>query len=472
MFHCGYCDLGTACIDELDIHILETHTDFQPSDCPPDKLSNQIFPVSTCSNLQSSQPDMQIFVNPGQGLRVGNKSDLNEDLIHSSHVIPSVDHFQMSGEYPYGCTAFKEYLNSSCETVGKLETLEESNKQVALSNTNATFAIEQVTDVCSIARDNECNKPNIFNKESELDLLKDATLPFKSAEEPEMTNLGLSQLRETMLEVTKETELSESSLFLPLDGGQNTLPKQINPDKPNKDGMEVEVDGKLVAETGKMPCSWCEHDTFNKQCFEGHTKEQHSYFESDEETPISTMEPGYLGCKEQDSNSQVDSMNYASRNAETIVRESELCRIERENPLSKSNSGDISITGGDKPSKNMRQKSVTHLTFRQKVRTTLKLNSQTVFYVKRLCLFHCVICRFHTLYRRCVLRHVRSMHHSHVRSPKLKGCVRFSNGLSTLKLGKKECTLKKLILNSGPLPLERKDSRVLKPDRSMLKQVQ
>ncbi|XP_048469838.1 uncharacterized protein LOC125486434 [Rhincodon typus] len=470
MFHCNYCDLGTACIDELDIHILETHTDFQSTDCPPDKLSNQIFPVSTCSDLQSNQPDMQISVNPGQGSRVGNKSDLNEDLIHSSHVILSVDHFQMSGEYPYGCKAFKEYMNPSCETVGKLGTLEDSNKQVAHSNTNGTFAIEQVTDVYSIACDNECNKPNIFNKESELDqcLLKDTTLPFKTAEEPEMTNLGHTQLHETTLGVTKETDLRESLLFLPLDGGWNMLPKQTNPDKPNKDGTEMEVDGKLVAETGKMSCLWCECDTFNKQCFEGHTKEQHSYFGSDEETPISTMELEYLGCKEQDFNSQVDSMNYASRNAETIVRESELCRTECENRLSKSNSDNISITGGRKPSKNMRQKSVTHPTFRQNVRRILKLkNSQTVFYVKRLCLFHCVICRFHTLYRRCVLRHVRRMHHNHIRSPKLKGCVRFSNGLSTLKLCKKDCTLKKLTLKRGPLPLERKCSRVLKPDRSV-----
>ncbi|GCC33648.1 hypothetical protein chiPu_0012118 [Chiloscyllium punctatum] len=466
MFRCGYCDLGTACIDELDIHILETHTDFPSSNCP-EKLSDQIFPVLTCSDLQSNQPDMQTSVNPGQDSKVRNRSDLSEDLIYNSHVIQSGDHFKNSDEHPYGYKAFKENMNPFCETVGKSRAPEDSNKQVALSNASATVAVEQVMDVCSIAHDDICDKPKIFNNQSELDhcLLMDTTTSFKSAEELEVKKLGHTKL-ETMLGVKKAIEPCDSFMFFPLDGAPNTLPKQINPDNQNKRGTEMEVNGKLVTEIGKTSSLWCEHYTFNEHYFEEHTKEQHSCIEHDKAASISTTEPEYLGCEEQDFTSQVDSMNYASQNGVTIVRKSELYRTECKNPVSPSNSDDI--TDGFKSFKDMRQKSVMRATFGQKVRRTLNLkNNQTVFYMKRLCLFHCIFCRFHTLYRRCVLRHVRSIHRNHIGSPKLKCYVRVSNGLNTLKCCEKDCTLKKLTLYSDPSSLERKGFRIPKPDTSI-----
>ncbi|XP_043576739.1 zinc finger protein 462-like isoform X2 [Chiloscyllium plagiosum] len=356
-------------------------------------------------------------------------------------------------------------MNPFCETVGKSRAPEDSNKQVAFSNTSATFAIEQVMDVCSIAHDDICDKPKIFNNQSELDhcLLKDTTSSFKSAEELEVKNLGHTKL-ETMLGVKKAIEPSESFMFFPLDGAPNILPKQIHPDKENKGGTEMEVSGKLVTETGKTSCLWCEHYTFNERYFEEHTKEQHSCIEHDKAALMSTTEPEDLGCEEQDFTSQVDSINNASQNGETIVRKSELYRTECKNPVSSSNSDDI--TDGFKPFKDMRQKSVIHATFRQKVRRTLNLkNNQTIFYMKRLCLFHCIFCRFHTLYRRCVLRHVRSMHRNQIGSPKCY--VRVSNGLNTLKCCEKDCTLKKLTSYSGPLSLERKGFRIPKPDTSI-----
>ncbi|XP_067872752.1 uncharacterized protein [Heterodontus francisci] len=474
MFHCNYCDLWTTCIDELDIHILETHADFRCYDTPLQRSSNQVFPVLSCSVLESTQPDTQTSVNPGQDLTFWNESTFSEDLIPSSHITQSLDHLQISDEHcrdQYGYKTLKENMNAFCETVGKLGTLEDSNKQVALSNcnlnTDVKFATGQMMDACSIAHDNECNKHRVFTKKSELDhhLLKDtinAALYFESAEELGIKDLNHTKLNETILGVTKETELSEDLLFLSSDGALNNISKQINPDKQTKDGTQLEVDGTLVMETGKMSCLCCGYYTFNKQCLEDHTKELHSRFEFGKEAPTSTMELQSLGFRE---NSQVDSINYASLNRETIANKSEPIGPECEDPVTKDITNDIPKIVDCKSLENMPQESLMHHTFGPKKSRTLKIEkSPTVLYIKRLCLFHCIICPFHTLYHRCVLRHVRNVHLNPNRSCKLKSCLRFTSRLRALKLRKRDCASKKLTSRSSMLSLKRNDLPTVKPD--------
>ncbi|XP_067824753.1 zinc finger protein Xfin-like [Heptranchias perlo] len=479
MFHCNYCDLWTTCVDELDIHILETHADFQSYDCPLEKSSDQIFPVWSCSDLQSTQPVVQPSVNPGQDLTFWNES---EDLIPSSYGNRSLSHLQVSGDHcndQYVFKTFNENMNAFCESIGKLGTLEDSNKpQVALSvcasSTDVKFASEQVMDACSTAHDNESNKHWISTKKSELDhlLLKDTvnvTSYFESASADELgiKDLGHSKLNETILEVPKETELSEDLCFFATsDGAQNNTSKQINPDKLTEDWTELEVDGKPVMETGKMSCMWCGYCTFNKQCFEDHAKELHSHFEFGKEVPPSTMGLQCLGCGENYLHSQVHSINYAPLKRETVLTKSEPIRPECENPARKNITGDIPKIGGCKPSENMPQESVMYPTFGPKnLRRTLKIKkSQTVLYVKRLCMFHCIICPFHTLYRHRVLRHVRNVHLTPSGSRKLKRFVRFSSGLRTLQLCKRECTSRKLSSDSSMLSLVKNDFPTVTPD--------
>uniref|UniRef100_UPI00398E3FE7 zinc finger protein 462-like isoform X2 n=1 Tax=Pristiophorus japonicus TaxID=55135 RepID=UPI00398E3FE7 len=478
MFHCDYCDLWTTCVDELDIHILETHADFQSSVTPLEKSSDPIFPLWSCSDLQSTQPDVQTSVNPGQDLTFWNESAFSEDLIPGSHSNQSLDHLQITGEYchdQYGYKTLKENMNAFCETIGKLGTLEDSNKQITIGKSNlstdAKLTSEQVMDVCSTAHDNEGNKPWFSTKKSELDhLLKDTInvasyFESASAEELGIKDLGHTKPNETILEVTKESELSEDLFFLVAsDGAQNNTSKQINPDKLTKDGTELQVDGKPEMETGNMSCMWCGYYTCNKQCFEDHAKELHSDFEFGKEAATSTMGLQCLGCGENYLNSQVHSINYSLKR-ETIVRERQPIRPECENPVGKNITDDIPKIDGCKLSENMSQEFVLHPTFGpQNMRRTLKLKRQTVLYIKRLCLFHCIICPFHTLYRRCVLRHVRNVHLHPSRSRKRKRCASFSSGLKILKLCKRQCTSKKLTLDSSMLSLERNCSTTLIPD--------
>ncbi|XP_038633068.1 zinc finger protein 462-like isoform X1 [Scyliorhinus canicula] len=465
MFHCNYCDLWTMCVDELDIHILETHADFQSSNSPA-KSSNQIFPVLSCPDLQSTQPDMQTSVNSGQDLRFQNENAFNEDLIPSSHHVQLLDHLQISDENccdQYGYKTFKESMSPFCETIEKLGITEESNKQVALSNcnlnANVKFASKQVVDVYDIAHDNECNKHQFSTKKSELDhhlLMDTMNTASYSAEELEIKGLGPEKLNKTILGVSKETKLAEDLLFLTSDGGQNNISKQINSYRQTKDGTELEVDGKLVTKTDKMSSLWCEYHTFSKQCFEDHTQKLHSDYEFAKQTPTTVGLP-YSGCDANDVNFQVDSTNYDPLIRETIVGKSDPIRPECENPVT--NITGIPKIAGCESSENAPQESG------QKMRRTLKLKKRrTVFYIKRLCLFHCIICPFHTLYHRCVLRHVRNVHLHPSGRRKVKRCVSFSSDLRTLKLCKGEYTFKKFNLNNSVLPLKINYFPTVKPD--------
>ncbi|XP_051893577.1 zinc finger protein 462-like isoform X2 [Pristis pectinata] len=298
-----------------------------------------------------------------------------------------------------------------------------------------------------------CIKHCFSNKKLELDqLLQDTIndaiyLEAISADELRIQNLGHTKLYETISKITKGMELSEDVLVTS-DKTQNSLSKLINLNKPTKDVIKPELDGKPIIESDKMMCMWCGYYTFSKQCFEDHIREQHSYFEFGKDIPASSMGLRYFGMGK-------NSTNNTSLKRKTSMKKRKPVRSECENI-----SSIIAKIDGCKTSKNMPMPS----TFGQRnLKKLSKFKNQSLLYVKRLCLFHCILCRFHTLYRNGILRHVRNVHFKPSGCRKLKSSVHFSSGLRAPKCCKKGCRSKEL-LNNYILSLEGNNFPGIIPD--------
>ncbi|XP_078279777.1 uncharacterized protein LOC144607074 isoform X2 [Rhinoraja longicauda] len=259
-------------------------------------------------------------------------------------------------------------------------------------------------------------------------------------------------------------ELSEDYFLVKSDNAQDSLSKQINLDKSSEDGIKLELNGEPIIESDKILCMWCGYYALNKQCFEDHIREQHSHFELRKEISASSNGLQCFGTRNSCLNSQVHSSNNESLKRKAIVKKIKPVRHSVRKNIS-------SITGksdGYKSSKNMPEESITQLTFGQRnPNKMLKYEKQTLRYIKRLCLFHCILCRFHTLFHNCILRHVRNVHFNQSGSRKLKSGVRFSEGSRTPKLCNKQRMSKKLSLNNCILSSGGNDFTVDTPDTSI-----
>lgn len=263
-------------------------------------------------------------------------------------------------------------------------------------------------------------------------------------------------------------ELSEDYFLVTSDKAQDSSSKQINLDKSSEAGIKLELNRKPIIESDKILCMWCGYYAFNKQCFEDHTKEQHSHFKLSKEISASSKGLQCFGTRNSCLNSQINSSNNESLKIKAIVKKIKTVRSEYQHSVRKNISSITGKSDGYKSSKNMPEESITQLAFGQRnPNKMLKYEKQTLLYIKRLCLFHCILCRFHTLFHNCILRHVRNVHFNPSGKRKLKSSVRFYKGLRAPKLCNKRCMSKKLSSNSYILSSVGNDFTVNTPDMSI-----
>ncbi|XP_069784543.1 uncharacterized protein [Narcine bancroftii] len=290
------------------------------------------------------------------------------------------------------------------------------------------------------------------NKKSELDHLLNndinlsSNLEAPNANKLEIKDLEHTKLYENISETTKRMDLSKDYFLVTSDNAHNSSSNLINQDKPTEDGIKLDLDGYL--ESDKILCRWCGYYTFNKLCFEDHLREQHRYFEFGKEIPASSMKLQCFGTENNCLNSQVHSTNDISLKRKRIVKKRKSVNSEREKHVRK-NSSTLKIDGC-KTSKSMPKKSPTG----RRKPPILSTFKNCLLYVKRLCLFHCILCHYRTLFHNCILRHVKSVHGNPSGHQKFKSHVCFSNGLRTSELCKKGHRAKGLSSKYNLLPYE------------------